>query len=70
MKNTSRQVVNEIPEVTYITLTTDKNIGEEILLIHDVDPITIHADIEVEGATLVNSEKQEDLQYLNKKTRI
>ena len=67
MKNTSRQVINEIPEVAYITLTTDKNIGEEILLIHDVDPITIYADIEVEGATLVKSEKQEDLQYLNKK---
>ena len=67
VKNTSRQVINEIPEVAYITLTTDKNIGEEILLIHDVDPITIYADIEVEGATLVKSEKQEDLQYLNKK---
>lgn len=66
VKNTSRQVINEIPEVAYITLTTDKNIGEEILLIHDVDPITIYADIEVEGATLVKSEKQEDLQYLNK----
>ena len=67
VKNTSRKVVNEIPEVTYITLTTDKNIGEEILLIHDVDPISIYADIEVEGATLVKSEQQEDLQYLNKK---
>ena len=67
VKNTSRQVINEIPEVAYITLTTDKNIGEEILLIHDVDPITIYADIEVEGATLVKSEQQEDLQYLNKK---
>lgn len=67
VKNTSRQVINEIPEVAYITLTTDKNIGEEILLIHDVDPITIYADIEVEGATLVKSEKQEYLQYLNKK---
>ena len=67
VKNTSRQVINEIPEVAYITLTTDKNIGEEILLIHDVDPITIYADIEVEGAILVKSEKQEDLQYLNKK---
>ena len=66
VKNTSRQVVNEIPEVTYITLTIDKNIGEEILLIHDVDPISIHADIEVEGATLVKSEQQEDLKYLNK----
>ena len=66
VKNTSRQVINEIPEVAYITLTTDKNIGEEILLIHDVDPITIYADIEVEGATLVKSEKQEDLKYLNK----
>ena len=66
VKNTSRQVVNEIPEVTYITLTTDKNIGDEILLIHDVDPISIHADIEVEGATLVKSEQQEDLKYLNK----
>jgi cell wall surface anchor family protein len=67
VKNTSRQVINEIPEVAYITLTTDKNIGEEILLIHDVDPITIYADIEVEGATLVKSEQQEDLKYLNKK---
>ena len=67
VKNSYRQIVNEIPEVTYITLTTDKNIGEEILLIHDVDPISIHADIEVEGATLVKSEQQEDLQYLNKK---
>lgn len=66
VKNTSRQVVNEIPEVTYITLTIDKNIGEEILLIHDVDPISIYADIEVEGATLVKSEQQEDLKYLNK----
>lgn len=66
VKNTSRQVVNEIPEVAYITLTIDKNIGEEILLIHDVDPISIHADIEVEGATLVKSEQQEDLKYLNK----
>lgn len=66
VKNTSRKVVNEIPEVTYITLTTDKNIGEEILLIHDVDPISIYADIEVEGATLVKSEQQEDLKYLNK----
>ena len=66
VKNTSRQVVNEIPEVNYITLTIDKNIGEEILLIHDVDPISIYADIEVEGATLVKSEQQEDLKYLNK----
>lgn len=66
VKNSYRQVVNEIPEVTYITLTIDKNIGEEILLIHDVDPISIHADIEVEGATLVKSEQQEDLKYLNK----
>lgn len=66
VKNSYRQIVNEIPEVTYITLTTDKNIGEEILLIHDVDPISIHADIEVEGATLVKSEQQEDLKYLNK----
>lgn len=66
VKNTSRQVVNEIPEVAYITLTIDKNIGEEILLIHDVDPISIYADIEVEGATLVKSEQQEDLKYLNK----
>ena len=66
VKNTSRQVVNEIPEVTYITLTIDKNIGEEILLIHDVDPISIHADIEVEGATLVRSEVDKDLHYLNK----
>ena len=66
VKNTSRKVVNEIPEVTYITLTIDKNIGEEILLIHDVDPISIYADIEVEGATLVKSEQQEDLKYLNK----
>ena len=67
VKNTSRKVVNEIPEVTYITLTIDKNIGEEILLIHDINPISIYADIEVEGATLVKSEQQEDLQYLNKK---
>ena len=66
VKNSYRKVVNEIPEVTYITLTIDKNIGEEILLIHDVDPISIHADIEVEGATLVKSEQQEDLKYLNK----
>lgn len=66
VKNSYGQVVNEIPEVTYITLTIDKNIGEEILLIHDVDPISIHADIEVEGATLVKSEQQEDLKYLNK----
>lgn len=66
VKNTSRKVVNEIPEVTYITLTIDKNIGEEILLIHDIDPISIYADIEVEGATLVKSEQQEDLKYLNK----
>lgn len=67
VKNSYGQVVNEIPEVTYITLTIDKNIGEEILLIHDIDPISLDADIEVEGATLVKSEKQEDLQYLNKK---
>lgn len=67
VKNSSRKVVNEIPEVTYITLTIDKNIGEEILLIHDINPISIYADIEVEGATLVKSEQQEDLQYLNKK---
>ena len=66
VKNSYRQVVNEIPEVNYITLTIDKNIGEEILLIHDVDPISIYADIEVEGATLVKSEQQEDLKYLNK----
>lgn len=66
VKNTSRKVVNEIPEVTYITLTIDKNIGEEILLIHNIDPISIYADIEVEGATLVKSEQQEDLKYLNK----
>ncbi|MGP1590278.1 MAG: leucine-rich repeat domain-containing protein [Prevotella sp.] len=64
VKNSYRQVVNEIPEVTYITLTTDKNIGEEILLIHDVDPISIHADIEVEGATLVKSEEDKSLNYL------
>lgn len=67
VKNTSREVVNEIPEVTYITLTIDKNIGEEILLIHDIDPLSLYADIEVEGATLVKSEQQEDLKYLNKK---
>ena len=67
VKNTSREVVNEIPEVTYITLTIDKNIGEEILLIHDIDPLSLYADIEVEGATLVKSEQQKDLQYLNKK---
>ena len=66
LKNTSRQVINEIPEVAYITLTTDKNIGEEILLIHDIDPLSLYADIEVEGATLVKSEQQEDLKYLNK----
>ena len=66
VKNTSRQVINEIPEVAYITLTTDKNIGEEILLIHDIDPLSLYADIEVEGATLVKSEQQEDLKYLNK----
>ena len=66
VKNTSREVVNEIPEVTYITLTIDKNIGEEILLIHDIDPLSLYADIEVEGATLVKSEQQEDLKYLNK----
>ena len=61
VKNTSRKVVNEIPEVNYITLTIDKNIGEEILLIHDIDPLSLYADIEVEGATLVKSEQQEDL---------
>ena len=66
VKNTSREVVNEIPKVTYITLTIDKNIGEEILLIHDIDPLSLYADIEVEGATLVKSEQQKDLQYLNK----
>ena len=65
VENTHRQVVNEIPEVAYITLTTDKNIGEEIEIIHNVDPISILADIEVEGATLVKSEKREDLHYLN-----
>ena len=65
VKNSHRQVVNEIPEVAYITLTTDKNIGEEIEIIHNVDPISILADIEVEGATLVKSEKREDLHYLN-----
>lgn len=67
VKNTSREVVNEIPEIAYITLTIDKNIGEEILLIHDVVPLSPYADLEVEGATLVKSEQQEDLQYLNKK---
>ena len=65
VENSHRQVVNEIPEVAYITLTTDKNIGEEIEIIHNVDPISILADIEVEGATLVKSEKREDLHYLN-----
>ena len=65
VKNSYRQVVNEIPEVAYITLTTDKNIGEEIEIIHNIDPISILADIEVEGATLVKSEKREDLHYLN-----
>ena len=65
VENTHRQVVNEIPEVAYITLTTDKNIGEEIEIIHNIDPISILADIEVEGATLVKSEKREDLHYLN-----
>ena len=65
VENTYRKIVNEIPEVAYITLTTDKNIGEEIEIIHNVDPISILADIEVEGATLVKSEKREDLHYLN-----
>ena len=65
VENTHRKIVNEIPEVAYITLTTDKNIGEEIEIIHNVDPISILADIEVEGATLVKSEKREDLHYLN-----
>ena len=64
VKNTSRKVVNEIPEVAYITLTTDKNIGEEILLIHNINPISIYADIEVEGATLVRSEVDKSLNYL------
>ena len=67
VKNSYRKVVDEIPEVTYITLTTEKNIGEEIEIIYNVDPISIYADVEVEGATLVKSEQQEDLQYLNKK---
>ena len=66
VKNSYRKVVNEIPEVTYITLTTNKNIGEEIEIIYNVDPISIYADVEVEGATLVKSEVDNSLHYLNK----
>ena len=66
VKNSYRKVVNEIPEVTYITLTTDKNIGEEIEIIYNVDPISMDADVEVEGATLVKSEVDNSLNYLNK----
>ena len=66
VKNSYRKVVDEIPEVTYITLTTEKNIGEEIKIIYNVDPISIYADVEVEGATLVKSEVDNSLNYLNK----
>ena len=68
VKNSYRKVVNEIPEVTYITLTTDKNIGEEIEIIYNVDPISMDADVEVEGATLVKSEVDNSLNYFKIKT--
>ena len=50
--------VTEVPEIPYITFTTNKNIGEEINLQIDTERDTI--DTEVEGATLVKSELKRD----------
>ena len=50
--------VTEVPEIPYITFTTNKNIGEEINLQINTERDTI--DTEVEGATLVKSELKRD----------